>query len=106
MKNLQEILSGVTGCVDRYHTCKLSFVQDQSEILRDLSTYLYYLTQHYVDYKEAWMKVYMETTGSNAKKEREADFYVPELFTIKHILAAGTKVQDSIRSTLSANKNG
>lgn len=99
------IIDKINSCISRYETCKLSFVSDQSEILRDLSTSLFHLSQHKVKAHEEWMSFYLNSKGkSEAAKEREADLKCPELYKIRHFMNAGYKVFDSVRSTLSANK--
>lgn len=105
MKNLEQILDTINKSCDRYETCKLSLVSDQSEILRDLSTALFKLSDLKVKAHEEWMSFYFQSKGkSEAAKEREADMKCPELYKIRNFLSAGYKVLDSVRSTLSANK--
>lgn len=104
MRKLEDILTEISNCIDRYQTCKLSFTHDQSEILRDLSTLLFQLSEHRVKFHEDWMQIYFETSGSNPTKEREADYQVPELYKIRHFMTSGYKVLESLRSTISANK--
>ena len=105
MKDLTEILEAINNSVDRYENCKLSFTQDQSEILRDLTTNLFWLAEHRVKFNEDWMSVYFASKAtSSAAKEREADFKVPELYKIRHFMTSGNKVLDSMRTTISASK--
>lgn len=107
MKDLKEILANIDNCIEKYETCKLSFVADQSEILQTLSTNLHWLEQHRVKAHADWMSYYFNSKGkSNAEKEREAELKCPELYMIRHFIASGRLVFDSVRSTLSANKNG
>lgn len=105
MKPLEEILANINKSVSDYETKKLSFTQEQSEILRDLSVNLHWLAEHRIIYHEQWLGIYFETSGSNASKEREADFRIPELYKIRHFMSSGYKVLDSLRSTISANKS-
>lgn len=105
MKPLEATLEAITKAIEKYETCKLSFTQDQSEILRDLSTNLYYLTEHRIVYNREWMSVYFNSKApSSAAKEREADFTVPHLYKIRHLMSSANKIVDSIRSTISINK--
>lgn len=105
MKALEEILSAINKCVDDYEQCKLSFTHNQSEILRDLSANVFFLTEYRIHYHKEWMKVYFESPAtSSAAKERQADFTVSELYQIRHIMSAANKIIDSLRTTISANK--
>lgn len=105
MRELGQILSDINLAIERFEVCKLSLVQDQSEILRDLSVQLHYLAAHKVKANEAWMSFYFNSKGkSNAEKEREADFKCPELYKIRQMLSSGSKVLDSMRTSISAMK--
>ena len=107
MKPLDEILATIDSCIERYEVQKLSFTQDQAEIARDLSTALHWLTAHKIEYKKKWMSVWFNSKGkSEAQKEREADFQVPELYLIRNFMASGNKCLEVLRSTISAFKNG
>ena len=105
MKPLDKILEDITKAIEKYDTCKLSLTHDQSEILRDLSVNLYFLTEHRVQYNREWMSVYFSSKSTSGQgKEREADFTVPHLYTIRQFMASANKVIDSLRTTISANK--
>jgi len=105
MKDLIIILNDINGLVDDYHNLQLNLVREQSEILRGLTTNLYFLEKYRIEAYEEWQSVYFQSKGtSGAAKEREADFKVPELYKIRRIMEGGYKVVDSIRSTISIYK--
>lgn len=105
MKDLNEILQKINDSVERYENQKLGLVHDQSEILRDLSANLYFLTEHRIQFNREWLSVYFNSKApSVSAKEREADFTVPHLYKIRHIMRSAEKVLDSLRSTISTNK--
>lgn len=105
MKPLNEILEAINEAVDKFESCELSFTHKQSEILRDLSANVYFLTQYRIEFHKEWMKVYFESKAtSSAAKERDADYKVPELYTIRHVMSSANKIIDSLRTTISANK--
>jgi hypothetical protein len=104
LKPLEDILNNINQAIERYETCKLGLVHDQSEIARTISANLHWLTEWRVYYHAEWMSVYFETSGTNASKEREADYRVPELYKIRQFMTSGSKVLDSLRSTISVNK--
>lgn len=106
MKDLTAILEKINWTVDKYETCKLSLTADQTEMLRTLSTQLHWLVEHRTKANTDWLSVYFSSkAGSSAAKEREADFKVPEMYQIRHVMRTVEKVIDSIRSTISANKS-
>lgn len=104
MKDLNGILESVVSANDRFRTLKLSQVHEQSEILRDLSCAYSDLILWKDHYRNAWLDAYNSESGSNAKKEREADSKVREYEKIKDLLRAIDNQMDAIRSTISANK--
>ena len=105
MKNIKDILTEINEAIDDYHTLKLSLVADQSEILRKLSCNIAFLEEHRIEANEKWQSVYFNSTAkTNAQKEREADFKVPELYKIRRIMTGAVKVLDSVRSTISVYK--
>lgn len=105
MKELTAILTDIDMFIDAYHDMKLTLVKDQSEILRGLTTNLYFLEAHRIDAYETWQSRYFESKGgSAAAKQRDADFKVPELYRIRRTMEGGYKVVDSIRSTISIYK--
>lgn len=105
MKQLEQIFTEVNEAVEAYETCKLSLTSDQSNILRVLSSNFHFLAEHRIVFHEQWLSVYFNSrAGSVAAKEREADMTVRELYKIRHFMNSISKVMDSVRSTISANK--
>jgi hypothetical protein len=105
MKDLNRILENINSAVERYEIQKLSLTQDQSEILRDLSVNFHWLAEHKIDANKKWNWAYFNSKEKSvAGKERQADFEVPEMYTIRQMLASSKVVLDSIRSTISTNK--
>lgn len=107
MKDLNEILSDINKCIDDHATCKLGTIQTQLEISRTLAVNLKWLGDYKVYYKEQWNKAFMESTEkSDKKKEIDADTKVPELYLIRNVLRYTEKNLDTLRTSVSANKNG
>lgn len=105
MKTLNEVLEEINNSIDKYHTLQLKQVIEQSEILRSLTSSLFWLEKYRVEAHEKWNSTYFQSQGkSGAAKEREADLKVPELYMIRRIMTGGYKVVDSIRSTISIHK--
>lgn len=105
MKQLNEILKTIEEANERFRVQKLSQVADQSTILRDLSCSYYDLIEHKRIEREQWLNAYNNHKGSHAAKEREADTKVMEYDIIKDLLKAVSIMIDSLRSTISSNKN-
>jgi len=106
MRDLITILDDINTLIDKYHNLQLNLVKDQSEILRGLTTNLYFLERFRIDAHVKWQSTYFQSIGkSGAAKEREADFKVPELYQIRRIMTGAYKVVDSLRSTISIYKN-
>lgn len=102
---LEEILNKINSAVEKYHHLELKMVSDQSEILRDLTTSLFFLESHRVEAYEKWHEAYnLSSEKTNAGKQRDADFQVQELYMIRRIMTGAYKVVDSIRSTISVNR--
>lgn len=102
---LTEILNNINDSIDKYHNMQLNLVKDQSEILRSLTTNLYFLEKYRIDAYRSWQSVYFNSKGtSHAAKEREADNNVTDIYMIRRIMTGAYKVVDSIRSTISIYK--
>lgn len=107
MKPLDKIIEAINESTEKYELCKIGDTHTQSEILQSLSANVYFLTEYRIHFHKQWMKSYFESSGgSSAAKERFADNDVPELYTVRHMMASGNKVLDSLRTIISANKNG
>ena len=102
MKPLTETLTVIDNAIEKYQTLDLKLVRDQSEILQQLTTALYDLAKHRVDYHEKFNSVYLNSQAkTNAGKEKEAELKVPELYMIRHLDRKAGKVEDTIRGTIS-----
>ena len=105
MRTLNEILTDVVECSEEYRTLDLKFILEQSEILRKLSCALLDLEFYRSELYDDWLDVYFTCKAtSDAAKGKLADKQSKELHKIRKIGRGGYKLQDSIRSTISANK--
>ena len=104
---LTKILSNIDECIERLETLQLGLTHERTEQLDKLSSNYYWLTSHRDKAHKDWMSYYFNSkANSSAAKEREADMKVPELYTIRHFMASTKLVIDSLRTSISANKNG
>lgn len=107
MKPLDKIVEAINESTERYEVCKIGDTHTQSEILQSLSANVYFLTEYRIHFHKEWMRAYFESKApSAAARERYADNCVPDLYTVRHFMASGNKVLDSLRTIISANKNG
>lgn len=107
MKPLDNIIEAINKSTEAYENLKIGDTHTQSEILQSLSANVYFLTEYRIHFHKEWMRAYFESSGgSAAAKERYADNEVPHLYTVRHLMASGNKVIDSLRTIISANKNG
>jgi len=106
MRELNEILIDVQECSEDYRTLKLKNVSEQSEILRRLSCALQDLEFYRADLYDDWLDIYFSCKAtSNASKTKLADNQLRELHRIRMVMRGGHKLQDSMRSTISVNRN-
>ena len=104
---MEQILKQISDCIERLDTLQLGFTHERSEMLDKLSINYFRLTEHRDKAHKDWMSYYFNSkANSSAAKEREADMKVPELYTLRHLQAATKLVIDSLRTSISANKNG
>ncbi len=105
MKDLQEILSNINNSIDRYNNLPLIDYKELSEILRELTSNLFYLEGIRSDAKRDWNEIYLNSKETSVKgKEREADMEVHELYMIRRVMTAGYRITDAIRSQISIYK--
>jgi len=102
---LTEILSNINNLIEKLDTLQLGLTHDRVEVLDKLAINYHRLTEHRDRAHKDWMSVYFNSKGnSSAAKEREADMRVPELYTLRHLMASTKLVIDSLRTSISANK--
>lgn len=104
MRDLIEILTEIGDTNDKFRTLKLSFISEQTEMLRTFSCCYGDLVDHKDFYKDQWLDSYNLHKGSNAAKKGFANSEVRELALIRLKMTA-VKVQiDTLRTSISANK--
>ena len=105
MKELTEILSNINASVDTYEGMELQEFKELSEILRALTSNLYYLEAHRVEAHTKWHEVYFTCKQpSNAAREKWADNEVKELYMIRRTMTSAYKIVEAIRSQISIYK--
>jgi len=105
MKELQEILQNIDQCVERYDSMPLTDTLAQSDVLRSLTSNLFYLEKHRVKAHSDWMEVYYSCKQtSNAARAQWADNEVKELYMIRRTMESGYQLTNAIRSTISIYK--
>lgn len=105
MRQLEDILLKIRECVERYDNLPLEDYKEQSEILKALTSNLFYLERYRVEAYEKWLSVYYNCDlKTNAARSAWADNEVKERYLIKRVMTAAYKVVDSVRSTISIYK--
>ena len=105
MKELTEILSNIDKSIDEYNDMDLFHYKQLSEILRVLTSNLFYLEKHRIEAYNSWHEVYFTCKQtSNVAKERWADNQVPELYKMRRIMTSAYKIVEAIRSQISIYK--
>lgn len=107
MKDLNEILGEVNKTMESIELTKLGATHTRTEQLEKLALCFHWLTEHRDKAHKDWMSFYFNSkANSSAAKERESDMKCPELYTIRHLMTSVKLVIDSLRTSISANKNG
>ena len=103
---MKEILEQINKAIDEYHDVKLDFnsTNTLSEILRTLTSNLFYLEKYRSQYHDEWLDHYNMTTGTNAHKERTADDKIRELYMLRRLMTSAYKIVDALRSQISVYK--
>lgn len=107
MKDLNTILTSVNETMENIELTKIGATHTRTEQLEKLALCFHWLTEHRDKAHKDWMYFYFNSkANSSAAKEREADVKCPELYTLRHLMTSVKLVIDSLRTSISANKNG
>ena len=101
---MNNILEEINKAIDEYKNLDLFDYHQLSEILRTLTSNLFFLEAYRKDANEEWLKVYFETDGTNAFRERIADNQVKELYMLRRLMTSAYKIVDALRSQISIYK--
>ncbi len=99
MKELKEVLENIDAIVDTYEG---GHFRALNEMHRELSSNMYWLVKHQIEYNQRWNAVYHNykdpeaNKTSSAAKERQADKEVPELYQCRKIWEAAKNVSIAI----------
>jgi hypothetical protein len=101
---MDKILQKITELITEYESGKWISADNLRVMQRQLSTNIYYLTQHNIDAFNEWNGIVYNETTSNAKAVTKADFEVPQLRMSRKILEAARGVSIAMNSELSILK--
>lgn len=105
MKTLEEITANLICAVEEYDNLPLDDVLKLSEILRVLDVNLSFLVHVRDEYDKKHKHILMSSDAkTEAAKQREADYKVPELDLVRKVLRHYGECQKSIRSQISLRK--
>lgn len=106
MEDLKEITARLIDARDRYDNLPLDDVLELSEILRILDVCLCALVHIRDEYYNKSQSIYFNSSAkTDAARNRECEFKVPELDLIRKILQRYGEMQKSIRTQISLRKN-
>ena len=104
---MNEHLERLTDSISEYENGTYLTKDRLRELLRTITSEIYFLTQHQIEAKNAHNSFLHEWTGTVAKGEIFAHQEIPELYQLRHILRAAQNVVTSITMEISIlNREG
>lgn len=104
---MQESLDEITKCIDWYKTAKNTDPHKLVEILRVISSHLYTLETYRSEYKKEYESLIFDLTNDGytvARATNEAETRIPQLYMLRRIIEASSRVCDAIRTQVSLAK--
>jgi len=100
-----EVLETITKVVDAYNSGQFNTTEQLRKMQRVLTSNIYYLTKHQIEFREKWLEEYHTHKGTNAAAERQADRKFPELYLCRKIIESAKGVSISMGYELGIMKN-
>lgn len=103
-----EQLNTITSCIEEYEASNLIHLDRMNELLKVLTSNLYYLESERSRYHDNFQKIIHKLTKegkSVSRAENEAHVQVPEMYLLRRSLDAAYRVADAIRTNISYYKN-
>tara|TARA_R110000744_G_scaffold179689_1_gene298661 strand:+ start:345 stop:659 length:315 start_codon:yes stop_codon:yes gene_type:complete len=94
-------LDNITTIIDTYTSLSIPTAHNVSDLLRSLTSELFYLEKHRAEYHTKYNSIMLSRKGSVAAATIEANKEVPELYLLRRIMNAAYRVTDSMRSNIS-----
>lgn len=94
--------------INTYYKSSLDNGQQLNYLLKKITSLLYFLETVRSDVHSAWQDKVFELTqdgGSVNRAENEAHVAYPQMYQLRHIMTAGYRVCDSIRTNISYLKS-
>jgi len=101
---MEQTLENITALIDTYEGGSFQTAENLRELLRSLTTNLYHLTKHNIEYHEKHNAVQYKHKGSVSSGLILANEQVPELRMTRKILEASNNVARSMTMELSILK--
>lgn len=109
---MEQILERISDEIKKYESLgnELTFNDSGtlSVILKNLSSYLFYLEEHRNNYHNLYNDIMHNCVKEGmpvSKAEIEAKHQVPELYLLRRLMTSAYKIADSIRTNISYLKN-
>lgn len=100
-----EILNKITELIQEYESGTWISADKLRVMQRELSSNIYYLTEHNIKAFNDWNTIVYKEVTSNAKAVTKANFEVPELRMTRKILESARGVSIAMNSEISIIKN-
>lgn len=100
-----EVLETITKIVEAYNSGQYNTPESLRKMQRKLTSNIYFLTTHQVEYRGKWLEEYHKHSGTNAAAERQADRKFPELYLCRKIIESAKGVSISMGYELGIMKN-
>jgi len=101
-------LNTITACIKEYEQSDLIHLERLNNLLKVLTSNLYYLESQRADYHAKFQSIIHTLTKegkSVSRAENEAHTRVPEMYLLRRTLDAAYRCADAIRTNISYMKN-
>lgn len=102
---MTDVLDTINKLVDAYNSGQFNTEEGLRKMQRRLTSNIYYLTKHQIDYRAKWLSEYHKFNGTNAAAEKHADKEYPELYLCRKIIESAKGVSISMSHELGLMKN-
>ena len=93
---MEEHLENITQIIQRYETGEWLTADALRDVLRSLTSQMYYLTAYKIEFKNKHNEIRYRHKGSVASGEILAHEQCPELYQVRYVLRAAQNVVQSI----------
>ncbi len=103
-KEVEDVIETMEGIINNYHTMNKPDGHVLNDMLRQLSSALYYLETVRSDYHDKWqtaVNVLVKGGDSVSRAENEAHVQYPEMYKLRRTISAANGVREAMRTNIS-----